>query len=56
MSDPDKQRLIDACKAAIQKIESGAHFDWAVRDALLKELREAVEAAEGKPKLPADVR
>ncbi len=47
MSDPDKQRrLIEACKAAVQKIESGAHFDWSVRDALVAELRAAVAEAE----------
>lgn len=50
VSDLDKQRrLVEACKSAIQKIESGAHFDWFVRDKLLKELKEAVEAAEKPP-------
>ena len=40
------QRLIAACKAAIQKIESGAHFDWYVRDAMVAELKAAVSEAE----------
>lgn len=43
------ERLIAACKTAIEKIESGAHFDWAVRDALLAELKAAVSEAERAP-------